>query len=95
MLRYSSNFLPNYLEAVSFFFEFKKRTTAHYEVLFTEGGSAPDRFSSKWGWHPTLYALSGENFNKMEEVTERSVGAVFTHLAFLKDLHYKLNNDNV
>ena len=83
------------MAAVSFFFEFKNKTTHHYSVLFDGNGGEPDKFTSKWGWYPSLYALAGEDLERMEAVTERSVGAIFTHLAFLKDLHYKLKNDNV
>ena len=43
-----------------------------------------------------LYQLANEDLLKMEEVTQLSIGLVFTHLAFLKDLSYKrqqaLNN---
>tara|TARA_R110000787_G_scaffold18570_2_gene56713 strand:+ start:60 stop:305 length:246 start_codon:yes stop_codon:yes gene_type:complete len=78
-----------------FFFDFKNKTTEHYSVLFDGNGAEPDKFSAKWGWYPSLYALAGENYLKLDEVTAQSVGGVFTHLAFLKDLHYKLKNDNV
>jgi hypothetical protein len=36
-----------------------------------------------------IYALAGEDYGKMEAQTERTVGASFTHMAFLKDLRYK------
>ena len=78
-----------------FFFEFKENTTAHYEVLFDGNGAEPDPFSVKWGWYPVLYTLSGENIQQMDAITEKSVGSIFTHLAYLKDLHYKLKDDNV
>ena len=78
-----------------FFFEFKENITSHYEVLFTTDGREPDEFSDKWGWYPSLYTLAGENLDNMDKVTEKSVGSIFTHLAYLKDLHNKLKNDNV
>ena len=78
-----------------FFFEFKNETTAHYEVLFDADGREPDAFSTKWGWYPSLYTLAGEDLQSMDKITEKSVGSIFTHLAYLKDLHYKLKNDNV
>ena len=81
--------------AVSFFFEFKENITSHYEVLFAEGSGQADEFSNKWGWYPSLYALAGEDLQRMDAITEKSVGSIFTHLAYLKDLHYKLKNDNI
>ena len=80
---------------ILFFFEFKENTTSHYEVLFTTDGREPDKFSTKWGWYPSLYTLAGEDLQRMEAITEKSVGSIFTHLAYLKDLHYKLKDDNV
>ena len=74
----------------AFFFDYKKRTTQHYEVLFDGGSGASDAFAEKWGWYSVLYALSGENVLKMDAVSDLSVGAVFTHLAFKKDLDYKM-----
>ena len=78
-----------------FFFEFKERITAHYSVLFDSNGGEPDPFAVKWGWYPCLYTLASENFQQMDAITEKTVGAIFTHLSYLKDLHYKLKNDNV
>tara|TARA_R100000805_G_scaffold8263_1_gene9706 strand:- start:176 stop:358 length:183 start_codon:yes stop_codon:yes gene_type:complete len=51
--------------------------------------SEGDDFANKWGWYPALYALAGESFLAMDDVTRKTVGHVFTHLAFLKDLDYK------
>ena len=36
-----------------------------------------------------IYALANEDFGKMEQQTERTVGACFLHMAFLKDLRHK------
>ena len=77
----------------AFFFEFKKEIAAHFEVLFSGGGSGSDEFVERWGWHSTLYSLANENFLKMDEVSEQPVKVVFTHLAFLKDLKYKLEQE--
>lgn len=40
-----------------------------------------------------IYALANEDFGKMDQQTERTVGASFTHLAFLKDLRNKQNKE--
>ena len=80
---------------ILFFFEFKERTTAHYSILFNGNGAEPDPFSVKWGWYPCLYTLAKEDLQQMDAITEKSVGSIFTHLAYLKDLHFKLKNDNV
>ncbi len=78
----------------AFFFDFKKETTEHFAVLFSEGSGASDEFSERWSWYSTLYALSGESFLKMDEVSEKPAKVVFTHLAFLKDLKYKLEQES-
>ena len=78
-----------------FFFEFKENITAHYSILFDSNGAEPDPFAVKWGWYPSLYTLAGDDLQRMDALTEKSVGSIFTHLAFLKDLHYKLKDDNV
>jgi hypothetical protein len=74
----------------AFFFDFKKRTAKHYEVLFDGGDRPSDSFAEKWNWYAVLYSLSGEDVLKMDAVSDLSVGAAFTHLAFKKDLDYKM-----
>ena len=36
-----------------------------------------------------IYTLANEDFSKMDQQTERNVGACFTHFSFLKDLRHK------
>ena len=38
---------------------------------------------------PVLHSLAGEDILRIEAVTKLTVGHVFTHLAFLKDLEFK------
>ena len=64
-----------------------------YKALFS--GGVGDDFTTKWGWYSALYTLSGESFLNMDEVTEKSVGTVFTHLCYLQDLAHKKKNDNI
>ena len=77
----------------AFFFEYKKEISQHFEVLFDSGDGEADEFSSKWGWYPVLYNLASEDILKMDKVSELSVRVVFTHLAYLKDLKYKIERD--
>ena len=79
----------------AFFFEYKERIADHFAVLFDSQGGNGGEFAEKWGWYPILYDLAGENILAMDSVTKLSVGHVFTHLAFLKDLNFKRKNDNV
>ena len=78
-----------------FFFGLRAQTTERFAVLFDEYGEGGDEFATKWGWYPVLYALAGEDILKMDEVTSFPVGHAFTHLAYLKDLNYKGNNNTV
>ena len=72
------------------FFDYQKRTSDHFGVLFDSGGDeGGDDFGEKWGWYPVLYSLAGEDILRVEAVTKLTVGHVFTHLAFLKDLEFK------
>ena len=75
--------------ALLFFFDYKNRTAEHFAVLFNSDGSGSDEFSQKWGWYPVLYGLAGEDILRFESVTRLTVGHVFSHLAFLKDLEFK------
>jgi len=69
--------------------DYRARTTEHFGVLFDSNGGGGDAFYSKWEWYPALYSLAGEDVLKIDAVTRLTVGHVFTHLAFLKDLEYK------
>jgi hypothetical protein len=69
--------------------DYRAGITQHFGVLFDDESGASDPFYSKWQWYPALYSLAGEDVLKIDEVTRLTVGHVFTHLAFLKDLDYK------
>ena len=40
-----------------------------------------------------IYTLANEDFSKMDQQTERTVGACFTHFSFLKDLRHKQDQE--
>jgi hypothetical protein len=69
--------------------EYRTRTAEHFAVLFDSESDSSDPFYAKWGWYPALFSLAGEDVLKIDAVTRLTVGHVFTHLAFLKDLDYK------
>ena len=73
--------------------DYRNRTTEDFGVLFNQHGDGGDPFYDKWEWYPALYSLAGEDVLKVDEVTRLTVGHVFTHLAFLKDLEYKRKQD--
>jgi hypothetical protein len=66
--------------------DYRTRTSSHFAVLFDSEGDGGDPFYEKWQWYPVLYTLAGEDILQVEAVTRLTVGHVFTHLAFMKDL---------
>jgi hypothetical protein len=74
--------------------DYRNQTTERFEVLFDSEGAGGDEFGAKWGWYPVLYALAGEDILKMDEVTKLPVGHAFTHLAYLKDLNFKREQEH-
>lgn len=79
----------------AFFLEFQKEIAEEYAQLFDSGNGGGGEFEAKWGWYVALYTLAGESFLDMDAVTEKTIGAALTHLAYLQDLAYKRRNDNV
>jgi hypothetical protein len=69
--------------------DYRNQVARQYAVLFSSDGDGSDEFANKWGWYPVLFALAGEDVLKMDAVTRLPVGHAFTHLAYLKDLAYK------
>ena len=77
-----------------FFLDYRAQTTERFAVLFASENSGGDEFAAKWGWYPVLYALAGEDVLKMDAVTKLPVGHCFTHLAYLKDLNFKREQES-
>jgi hypothetical protein len=70
--------------------EYKNRTASDFASVFTGGGGSGSALADKWKWYPALYQLAGEDFLRMEEVTQKPINVTLQHLAFLKDLAHEL-----
>tara|TARA_B110001450_G_scaffold242961_1_gene253779 strand:- start:1390 stop:1647 length:258 start_codon:yes stop_codon:yes gene_type:complete len=70
--------------------ETKKRITETYPELFGESiGNKPttrnESFALKWNWYNSIFALSGGDILKFNEVTKLKLHKCLMHLAFEKD----------
>lgn len=74
--------------------DYRNQTCERFAVLFDSKNAGGDEFASKWGWYPVLYTLAGEDILKMDAVTKIPVGHAFTHLAYLKDLNFKREQES-
>jgi len=72
-----------------FFLSFRERVIEKYADLFggESGGneySEQSQFGKRWGWYPSIYALSQGDVRRFDEITKLPINQSLTYLTFEK-----------